>query len=136
MSTDRKISRILNANIYTPKGNKAVCGSDMATLYHIPEGVIDVKDGRISYVGPLSQAPVRTVEESELLDARGRVVLPGFVDSHTHFIFGGYRPEEFSWRMRGDSYMSIMERGGELSTPCGLPVTLPVRNFWRRGLSS
>jgi len=39
-------------------------------------------------------------------------VLPGFVDPHTHFVFGGYRAEEFSWRLRGDSYMDIMERGG------------------------
>jgi len=38
--------------------------------------------------------------------------LPGFVDSHTHFVFGGYRPEEFAWRLRGDSYMEIMARGG------------------------
>ena len=38
--------------------------------------------------------------------------MPGFVDSHTHFVFGGYRAEEFSWRLRGDSYMDIMNRGG------------------------
>lgn len=44
------------------------------------------------------------------VDASGRALLPGFVDSHTHFVFGGYREEEFSWRMKGDSYMSIMER--------------------------
>ena len=39
-------------------------------------------------------------------------VLPGFVDSHTHLVFGGYRPDEFLWRMSGMSYMEIMERGG------------------------
>ena len=41
--------------------------------------------------------------------------MPGFVDSHTHFIFGGYRADEFSWRLKGDSYMSIMERGGGIN---------------------
>lgn len=112
MNSARKISRIINANIYTPKGNKAVCGHKMASLSHIPDGVIDIWEGRIAYVGPSSEAPALTLEEAEILDAKGRVVLPGFVDSHTHFIFGGYRPEEFAWRMRGDSYMSIMERGG------------------------
>lgn len=39
-------------------------------------------------------------------------MLPGFVDSHTHLVFGGYRPDEFLWRMGGMSYMEIMERGG------------------------
>ena len=39
-------------------------------------------------------------------------MLPGFVDSHTHLVFGGFRPDEFIWRLNGDSYMSIMERGG------------------------
>ncbi len=38
--------------------------------------------------------------------------MPGFVDSHTHFVFGGYRADEFSWRLRGDDYMEIMNRGG------------------------
>ena len=41
--------------------------------------------------------------------------MPGFVDSHTHFIFGGYRANEFSWRLKGDTYMSIMERGGGIN---------------------
>lgn len=48
----------------------------------------------------------------KVLDARGNVLLPGFVDSHTHLVFGGFRPDEFIWRLNGDSYMSIMERGG------------------------
>ena len=38
--------------------------------------------------------------------------MPGFIDSHTHFIFGGYRADEFAWRLQGDSYMEIMKRGG------------------------
>lgn len=47
-----------------------------------------------------------------VIDAAGCCVLPGFVDSHTHFVFGGYRPEEFMMRLRGASYMEIMAAGG------------------------
>lgn len=102
-------TRIINANIYTPVGCAAVKGSAMAHLRHIPAGEIEIDDaGVITYVGQMRQEPVVATE----IDAASRAVLPGFVDSHTHMVFGGYRPDEFSWRMRGDSYMSIMERGG------------------------
>lgn len=106
------ISRIVNANIFTPVGNKAVCGRNMATLSHFPGGTIDIEGGMVIYAGPADGAPQRILPAGQILDAEGKVALPGFVDSHTHLVFGGYRPEEFSWRMRGDSYMSIMERGG------------------------
>ncbi len=100
--------RIINAHLITPLGNKAVCGTAMNDLCHVDSATIEVVDGMITYVGKAYEPmqPMKTI------DARGRIVLPGFVDSHTHLVFGGYRPEEFMWRMRGDSYMSIMERGG------------------------
>ena len=99
--------RIIHADIYTPLGNEAVKGTAMGRLHSIKDGEVEITDGIISYVGP-----TRSDVDSPAVDAMGRVVLPGFVDSHTHLVFGGYRPEEFMWRMRGDSYMSIMERGG------------------------
>jgi imidazolonepropionase len=50
------------------------------------------------------------------VDAGGRAVIPGFVDSHTHFVFGGYRDEEFLWRAGGMLYMEIHKRGGGIAT--------------------
>ena len=63
----------------------------------------------------MAEAPSATTNV-QVIDAEGRVALPGFVDSHTHLIFGGYRPDEFEWRLKGDSYMSIMERGGGIQS--------------------
>jgi imidazolonepropionase len=57
-------------------------------------------DGRIAWIGPASEAPAA----DERLDADGRCVLPGFVDSHTHLVFAGDRAEEFAARMEGRPY--------------------------------
>ena len=87
----------------------------MADITHIQDGAIVIDDGIISYVGPMSDLPETELPYEEI-DAGGNAVLPGFVDSHTHLIFGGYRPDEFEWRLKGDSYMSIMERGGGIQS--------------------
>jgi imidazolonepropionase len=85
----------------------------MSDIGLIEDGAVAVSDGIITHVGS-SRDVLAQINENDYLsiDARGKTLLPGFVDSHTHFVFGGYREEEFSWRLRGDSYMSIMERGG------------------------
>lgn len=109
---------IHNAHIFTPVGISAVRGSKMSELLEIEKGCIAVTEGRITYVGAdLSDSELGADgSEWEKVDAEGRAVIPGFVDSHTHLIFGGYRPDEFSWRLKGDSYMSIMERGGGIQS--------------------
>lgn len=100
---------ITNARIMTPLGKAAVKGAEMNQLHVIESGTVEITDGIITYVGQNRDA---IPTGYDVLDAQGNVLLPGFVDSHTHLVFGGFRPEEFMWRMRGDSYMSIMERGG------------------------
>ena len=86
---------------------------EMQDLDVIPGGAVVITDGIITAVGPSAQV-LDGFDPSgyTIIDARDRAVLPGFVDSHTHFVFGGYRADEFSWRLRGDSYMDIMRRGG------------------------
>lgn len=101
------------AQLVTCSGFSAKKGREMSDLCIIENGTVIITDGIISYVGKDADCPPLTnFTEHTIVDAAGKAVLPGFIDSHTHFIFGGYRDEEFSWRMRGDSYMSIMERGG------------------------
>lgn len=108
---------ITHTHIVTPLGSSARKGGEMASLSDIKNGAIVIEDGKIVYAGPEENMPAPKASISyERIDAEGRVSLPGFVDSHTHLIFGGFRPDEFEWRMKGDSYMSIMERGGGIQS--------------------
>ncbi len=85
----------------------------MSDLQVIHDGAIVIEKGIITKTGKTEEA-LSGLNAScfDLVDASGKAVLPGFIDAHTHFVFGGYRAEEFSWRLRGDSYMDIMKRGG------------------------
>lgn len=101
------------AELVTCSGFKGKKGKEMSDLHIIPNGAVVIEEGVIKAVGETEEVLKQYKEENyEVIDAAHKAVLPGFVDSHTHFVFGGYRAEEFSWRLRGDSYMSIMERGG------------------------
>ena len=104
---------IFDARVVTPTGFAARKGAEMGELLVLEHATIEVTDGVITYVGP-NRGENRDgyYQHYWHYNARGRCVLPGFVDSHTHFVFGGERADEFSWRLKGESYMSIMERGG------------------------
>lgn len=104
---------IFDARVVTPTGFTARKGTEMGELLVMDHATIEVTDGVITYVGP-NRGENRDgyYQHYWHYNARGRCVLPGFVDSHTHFVFGGERADEFSWRLKGESYMSIMERGG------------------------
>ncbi|WP_288911732.1 imidazolonepropionase [uncultured Bacteroides sp.] len=104
---------IFDARVVTPTGFAARKGTEMGELLVMDHATIEVTDGVITYVGP-NRGENRDgyYQHYWHYNARGRCVLPGFVDSHTHFVFGGERADEFSWRLKGESYMSIMERGG------------------------
>jgi len=114
---------IKNASeLVTCSGFAAKKGPAMSQLHIIADGAVVVKAGIIEAVGTTPEIEATLAKsatdlsEFETIDARNKAVLPGFVDSHTHFIFGGYRAEEFAWRLRGDSYMDIMKRGGGIAS--------------------
>jgi imidazolonepropionase len=104
------------AQVVTCSGFKARQGKEMTNLYPIENGGVIIENGRITSVGNSREILANfNTQGFTIIDADGKAVLPGFVDSHTHFVFGGYRPDEFAWRLRGDSYMDIMNRGGGIA---------------------
>jgi len=75
----------------------------------VEHGAVRVRDGRIAEVaeGRLEPGPGETE-----IDCHGKVVMPGFVDPHTHLVFGGWRQNEFEMRLAGKTYKEIAEAGG------------------------
>lgn len=106
------------SQLVTCSGFKAKQGKEMSDLQIIEDGALVIESGTIKAVGKTADVLTGDNEAEyrsagfDIIDASAKTVLPGFVDSHTHLVFGGYRAEEFSWRLRGDSYMDIMKRGG------------------------
>lgn len=124
---------IKNAFVSTPQGSTALKGAEMGKIRTIKDAAIVITDGVIDYCGPQADMPeIKNPGDYKVVDAKGNAVLPGFVDSHTHLIFGGYRPDEFEWRMKGDSYMSIMERGGGIQSTVNATRGESVENFVKK----
>ena len=130
---------IYNARIVTPLGHAARKGSEMSNLQVIEGGEVEVRDGIITYVGKSRGNRTSGIHDGILnYDAQGKCLLPGFVDSHTHFVFGGERAEEFSWRLKGESYMSIMNRGGGIASTVNATRAMSeesLRNYASKFLS-
>ena len=84
-------------------------GNAQGELPVLDDGYVLAENGRITAFGPSTEAPGRADLE---IDAKGGLVLPCWVDSHTHLIFAGSREGEFADRIRGLSYEDIARRGG------------------------
>jgi imidazolonepropionase len=87
-------------------------GAEMRELGIIPGGAMLVRSGRIVATGARPEVEPLATGDAEVVDAGGRVVTPGFVDAHTHLIFGGNRANEFEMRCEGMTYQQISEEGG------------------------
>ena len=133
MKEDRILIRDA-AQIVTCSGFAAKKGAEMSELYIINNGAVAIEKGIITHVGTTEKVLKEiNIDNFQEISAKGRALIPGFIDSHTHFLFGGYREEEFSWRLKGDSYMSIMERGGGIVNTMTATRNISYNDLYNKG---
>jgi imidazolonepropionase len=105
---------IVNANeLITAKDDreKTRTGQKMQSLRIIRKGGLAVKDSRIVAVGKTSEIR-KEFRAENVISTGGKIVMPGFVDPHTHLVFAGSREDEFQMMAEGASYMEILNTSG------------------------
>lgn len=131
-----KLMIIHAAEIATPIGKTAVSGSAMNQLKVIHDGAVVIEEGIIQAVGT-TESILKSFDPSlySVINATNQSLVPGFVDSHTHFVFGGYRPDEFLRRLSGKSYMEIMEAGGGIENTVQATRASSFEDLFESGMS-
>ena len=105
---------IINASeLITLRGfsNRPATKDDMKKLQIIKDGAVAIENGKIIDVGESEELKAKYTAENEI-SAHDKIVLPGFIDAHTHLIFSGSREEELTLKLEGISYLEILKRGG------------------------
>lgn len=101
------------SQILTLRGPSPRRGDSLSDLGIVRNGALMALDGVIVAAGPADKVEkLKEAKAAEKIDVGGRVVLPGFVDSHTHLIHAASRAEEYELKIRGASYEEISKRGG------------------------
>src|SRR5438876_2562263 len=93
----------------SPDGPKR--GRAMTDAGIIDNGAVAINGGKFVAVGS-SDEIARDHQSENIIDARGRVVCPGFVDPHTHIVFAGERLDEFELKIKGADYLEVLSNGG------------------------
>lgn len=96
-------------------GHKAKKGRDMSDIGYITDGAFVTDKDKFIFAGKRDKA-FELYPDAEKIDLKNKAVIPGFTDSHTHLVFGGYRVSEFMMRLEGRSYMEIMQAGGGIKS--------------------
>jgi imidazolonepropionase len=92
-------------------GQKPRTGKQMRELGIVRDGAIAIREGRIVAVGK-TQEVTKAFRAEYMINAKGKLVLPGFVDPHTHLVFAGSLEDEFQLRVEGASCMELLGSGG------------------------
>jgi imidazolonepropionase len=91
-------------------------GAEMRDVGIVAPGALLVSNGLVENVGSTAEIEPLITSECEVLDAARRIILPGFVDAHTHPVFAGTRVAEFEERIKGATYQEIAARGGGIQS--------------------
>jgi imidazolonepropionase len=91
-------------------------GKELSELGIITDAAVMASGDKITHGGKSSEIEKLCDRQTPVIDARGCVVMPGFVDAHTHLVFGGNRLDDFEARARGETYEQIAKRGGGIQT--------------------
>jgi imidazolonepropionase len=100
--------------LFTCAGEAPRRGASLRELPALSGAALASFEGRIVYAGPESElnGAITNAPQAVAIDARGKAVVPGFIDPHTHVVYAGERLEEFRERLAGASYLEIAARGG------------------------
>ena len=93
-------------------------GTELSSLGIIRDGGMLIRNGQIESVGPSAEIE-KDIGDAEIVDAGGRIMMPGFVDAHTHLVFAGNRFDDFERRAQGESYEQIAQAGGGIWSTVG-----------------
>jgi len=97
--------------LVTPRGNSPRVSEEMGDLWILENCYLEAKGGVITEIGSMTELPQGKIEEAqEVVDAEGKVVTPGFVDSHTHALFYGTREDEFLARFQRQDYQQTLKQ--------------------------
>ena len=96
------------AEVVTPPPSESpISGEAMGRVKIYPNADVLIEDDKIVAVGSNLESP-----SAEVVDVTGKVILPGFVDPHTHLVWSGSREHELEWKLQGRSYQEILADGG------------------------
>jgi imidazolonepropionase len=108
-------------------------GGDLRQLAIIEDGAMLVRDDLIEAVGRRREVESLIKSDCEIVDAGRRVVMPGFVDAHTHPVFAGIRANEFEQRASGATYREIAARGGGIRSTVRATRTASLSDLVKAG---
>ncbi len=104
-------------------------GKEMQNLGIIENAAVLIENNTIQWIGKMEELSMSSIKEADVLDCMNKVVMPGFVDAHTHLVFAGSRENEFAMRSAGATYQEIASRGGGI-----LSTVQHVRNTQKKDL--
>ncbi|MEX0569316.1 MAG: imidazolonepropionase [Candidatus Njordarchaeota archaeon] len=104
----KNASEVLTLRGYS---SKPKIGSELRDLGIIRNGAVVISNGKIVAVGKTSTI-LKKYDSVEVIDAKNKIVLPGFIDPHTHLVYAGSREDELTMKLEGVPYLEILKRGG------------------------